>query len=58
MRLYTQRWAEDEFHLYVPFVMDLSLEKERTSWKFLYGFLGYERQEEKRSLQLLWFISI
>lgn len=58
MRLYTQRWSEDEFHLYVPFLIDLSLEKERTSWKILYGFLGYERVEEKRNLQFLWFISI
>ena len=58
MRSYTQRWTEDELHIYVPFLLDLSLEKEKTSWKFLYGFLGYERIEEKRHLQVLWFISI
>jgi len=58
MRAYTQHWAEDEFHAYVPFLLDLSIEEKRTAWKFLYGFLGYERVEEKRNLQLLWFISI
>lgn len=38
MRSYTQRWTEDELHIYIPFLLDLSLEKDKTSWKFLYGF--------------------
>jgi hypothetical protein len=58
MRLYTQRTAEDEFHLYIPFLLDLSLERESTRWKVLYGLVGYERRQEKKSIQLFWLLNI
>ncbi|WP_167881145.1 hypothetical protein [Leptospira gomenensis] len=58
MRAYTQRWTETEFHASVPFLLEVSLTPEKTSWKFLYGLVGYERIESDRKLQLLWFIKI
>ncbi|MBM9578768.1 hypothetical protein JWG45_16605 [Leptospira sp. 201903070] len=58
MRAYSQRWTETEFHASIPFVLELSLTPEKTSWKFLYGLIGYERIESNRNLQLLWFIKI
>ncbi|EKS06518.1 hypothetical protein [Leptospira santarosai] len=58
MRMYTQRWTETEFHASVPFILELELTPEKTSWKFLYGLIGYERIETNRNLQLLWFIKI
>lgn len=58
MRMYTQRWTSTEFHASIPFVLELSLTPEKTSWKFLYGLIGYERIETSRNLQLLWFIKI
>ncbi|EMO29154.1 hypothetical protein LEP1GSC170_4729 [Leptospira interrogans serovar Bataviae str. HAI135] len=58
MRTYTQRWTATEFHAGIPFVLELSITPEKTSWKFLYGLIGYERIETKRNLQLLWFIKI
>lgn len=58
MRAYTQRWTETEFHASIPFVLELSITPEKTSWKFLYGLIGYERIETNRNLQILWFIKI
>lgn len=58
MRLYTQRWTDTEFHIYIPFLLDLSFEEHRTKIKILYGLFGYEREYDKRTLQLLWFIKI
>ncbi|PJZ68408.1 hypothetical protein CH373_16045 [Leptospira perolatii] len=58
MRLYTQRWTKDEFHVHVPFLVELSVTPEKTSYKFLYGFFGYENDGGKKSIQLLWFIRI
>ncbi|XDD51742.1 hypothetical protein AB3N59_08485 [Leptospira sp. WS92.C1] len=58
MRAYSQRWTQTEFHASIPLLMELSLTPEKTSWKFLYGLIGYERIESSRNLQLLWFIKI
>lgn len=58
MRLYTQRWTKDEFHIYIPLILDLSLTPEVTKFKILYGLIGYEKTKKGRKLQLLWFIKI
>jgi len=58
MRLYTQRWSADSFHIHIPFLAEYSSSPNKTSYKFLYGFLGYERQNEKSKFQFLWFIYI
>jgi hypothetical protein len=58
MRLYSQRWSEDEFHMYIPLLIDYSKSESSNSWSFFYGFLGYEKKEEKSKFQFLWFIQI
>jgi hypothetical protein len=58
MRLYTQRTNEKEFHMYIPLLLDLSLEEEGNSFEILYGLIGYKKEEEKKTLHLLWFIKI
>lgn len=58
MRLYTQRWNKNDFHIYIPLLLDLSLEKRKTDIKFLYGLFGYEKKKGKRNYQLFWFINI
>ncbi|HNH07001.1 MAG TPA: hypothetical protein PK683_00755 [Leptospiraceae bacterium] len=58
MRLYSQRWSEEEFHFYVPLVMDYSNTKDSFSMKFLYGLLGYEKKDSSSTYQFLWFLKI
>lgn len=58
MRLYSQRWTEDSFHMYLPFLLDLDLEKDKTDWKVLYGLFGYERENDLKKIKLFWFISL
>ncbi len=55
MRLYTQRSSEKEFHLYIPLLLDMSLEEESNSYQFMYGLLGYKSSKEKNTISLFWF---
>lgn len=58
MRLYTQRWTEDEFHMYVPLLLDMDLTKKKSEWEILYGLFGYKNEENERTVKLLWLIEI
>jgi hypothetical protein len=58
MRLYTQRWTEKDFHLYIPVLLDYSNENGDKSWDFLLGLIGYETKEEKSSVKFLWFFKL
>ncbi|MCB1179179.1 MAG: hypothetical protein KDK36_16465, partial [Leptospiraceae bacterium] len=58
MRLYTQRWTENNFYFYVPLLLDYSNENGIRSWDVLYGFLGYESSKEKSYFKFLWFFKI
>jgi hypothetical protein len=58
MRIYTQRWSQDEFHFYIPFLADYSRTKSKQSFDFFYGLLGYENTTEKTEFKLLWFLKI
>lgn len=57
-RLYSQRWTEDEFSVYIPFLTDLENRKESFEWQFFYGLLGYKKESEKSSFRLFWLIEI
>jgi hypothetical protein len=58
MRLYTQRWSENENHFYIPLLMDYSNTEEYYSWYILYGLIGYKKTNEKGTVKLFWFIDI
>ena len=58
MRLYSQRWSENENHWNVPLFVDYSSKDEITKFRIFYGFLGYEKSENKSIYQFLWFIKI
>lgn len=58
MRLYTQRWSKEEFHVHIPFLVEYSSTPEKTSYQFLYGFFGVEKDREKTTVQILWWIKI
>jgi hypothetical protein len=57
-RFYTQIWSKDKFVVYIPLVTDFISNKKDMEWKFLYGFLGWKKTEEKFTIKLLWFIDI
>ncbi|MCX7997811.1 MAG: hypothetical protein N3A69_02515 [Leptospiraceae bacterium] len=58
MRIYTQRWSENEFHFYVPFLLDYSSVNGKRNIDFLYGFLGFEKNQNSFKFKLFWFIEI
>lgn len=57
-RLYTQRWTEEENHIYIPLIVDYSSEKNKLEWKVLYGLIGYSKKENKSSYTLFWLLNI
>jgi hypothetical protein len=54
MRLYTQRWTDDQFHLYIPILLDYHSEKDKLEWNFLYGLVGYTQEPERQNYKFLW----
>ena len=58
MRLYTHRWNENETNWNIPLLLDYKSAEESTRLRFFYGLLGYEKKEEKKYLQLFWFLKI
>lgn len=57
-RLYSQRWSEDQFSLYIPLLTDYESKGENMEWKFLYGLIGVKKEDDIRSYKFLWFIQI
>ncbi|MCB1160201.1 MAG: hypothetical protein H7A25_16835 [Leptospiraceae bacterium] len=58
VRLYTQRWSKEEFHLYIPLLLDFSIKEENKNWEVLYGLIGYERKGEGKKFKLFWFLEL
>jgi len=58
MRLYSHRWNENETNWNIPLLLDYKSAEESTRLRFFYGLLGYEKKEDKKYLQLFWFIKI
>jgi hypothetical protein len=58
MRLYNHRWNETTNQWNIPFFLDYKSEEEITQFRFFYGLIGYEKKEDKKYLQLLWFLKI
>ncbi|WCL50948.1 hypothetical protein [Leptospira sp. GIMC2001] len=57
-RLYSQHWSEDKFAVYIPLLTDYKSKGDDMEWKFMYGLLGYKKEEEKRTFQLFWFLDL
>ncbi|MDX1957542.1 MAG: hypothetical protein SFU98_03160 [Leptospiraceae bacterium] len=57
-RLYTQRTAKNEFHFYVPLILDFSNTEDYHEWNILYGLIGRRKTLEESKIKLLWFIEI
>jgi len=57
-RFYTQRWSENQFAIYIPFLSDLEITKDSLKWNFFYGLLGYEKKDETKYFRVFWFLNI
>ena len=58
LRLYNQKWSENDFEWNIPLLMDYSSSIETEKFRLFYGLLGYEKKEEKKYLQLFWFLKL
>jgi ribonucleotide reductase alpha subunit len=58
LRLYNQKWTENEFEWNIPILMDYSSTVESEKFRLFYGLVGYEKKEEKKYLQLFWFLKL
>lgn len=57
-RLYSQRWNDESFSIFIPFLTDYESKNGSYKWNFLYGFLGFEKQEDLKRYRFLWFLRI
>ncbi|MEM7181036.1 MAG: hypothetical protein AAF518_08990 [Spirochaetota bacterium] len=58
MSLYSQRWSRDDFHAYIPLLLDYSKTETSRKWEILYGLLGYTNEKKRSTFKLFWFIEL